>query len=79
MIIDSMESEGREPEVIKRKEIPGFFNHENRTAIDHYVKSKTYGLPYTGNKWALEPCIIMDIIWALDNETAIIQNNRRGK
>ena len=79
MYLHSMESEERELEVIKRKDIPGFFNHENRSAIDHYVKSRIYGLPYTGNKWALEPCILMDIIWALDNETAIIQKNRRGK
>jgi len=77
LLIDSMEASGREPEVIKRKDIPGYLSPDNLLIISHYQKSKRYGLPYTGDKWALEPCVIMDIIWTLENESGIIQEHRR--
>ncbi len=77
MLIDSIETEGRDPEVIKRKDIPGFMTPENLSVIGQYFKCVKYGLPYTGNRWALEPCVALDIVWALDNESALIRKHRR--
>ena len=76
MLIDTMDTEGRDPEVIKRKNIPEIMSNENIAIIINYFKSVKYGLPYTGNKWALEPCIVMDIIWTLDSESALIKMHR---
>jgi len=76
MLIETIETEGREAEVIKRKHIPEIMSDENIKIIANYFKCVKYGLPYTGNKWALEPCIIMDIIWTLDNESALIKKHR---
>jgi len=78
LIIDTIESGERESEVIRRKEIPGYFTNNIKAIISQYWKCKFYGLPYNGG-WAEQPCIAMDIIWTLDNEKAVIDKNCRRK
>ena len=76
LIIETIESGDREAEVIKRGDIPGILTPAIRSVLAQYWKCNLYGLPYSGG-WAEQPCIAMDIIWALDNEKALIQS--RGK
>lgn len=77
LLVASMQTPGREAEVIKRKDIPGLFPPEVRQVIGYYWTAKKYGLPYSGG-WAEQPAIIMDIITALDNEDAIIREFKHG-
>lgn len=78
LLIDTMEAEGREPEVVRRKDIPNYFSDENRKIISRYWTIQKYGLPYHGGPME-QPCIAMDIITALDNEMSVIRRNKDGR
>lgn len=75
MLIDTIGTDNREAEVIKRKDIPFIINENMKNILNNYHKTKIYGLPYSGG-WAQQPCISMDIIWTLDNEKALIQSRK---
>jgi len=76
LIIDTIETGEREAEIIRRKDIPEYFTPNIKAVINQYWKCSRYGFPYMGG-WAEQPCIAMDIIWALDNEKSLIQRRSR--
>jgi len=73
MYIDSIEFGDREGEYIKRGDIPEICTDEIKNVIKKYYMTKKYGLPY-GDHWAKTPAVIMDVIWCLDNEDALIKS-----
>ena len=73
MLIDTMQTDDREPEVITREDIPKICTPEIKHVISNYWISKRYGLPY-GDKWAKNPANIMDIMLCLDYEDALIKS-----
>ena len=77
LVIHSLATDKREAEVIRRGDIPGFLTEENTGILRAYNLTKKYGLPYKGG-WADQPGIVLDIIWALDCELALIQKAARG-
>jgi len=78
VLVASMQISGRDAEVIKRKDIPELLTPEVRQVIDNYWITRRYGLPYSDG-WAEQSCVIIDILKALDNEDAIIQEYQRGQ
>lgn len=78
LVIDSLATEKREAEVIRRGDVPSILTDEIKGVLRAYHLSKKYGLPYAGG-WADQPAIAMDIIWALDCELALLQSQARGK
>lgn len=76
IIIDTMETDEREAEIITRGDIPKYLSTENKSVLQQYAMTAKYGLPF-GSGWANQPAIVMDIIWALDNEDALIRSRSK--
>jgi len=74
MLISTMQTRERDPEVIKREQIPEICTPEIKQIISNYWISKRYGLPY-GDRWAKNPATIMDFILCLDYEDALISRS----
>ena len=53
--------------VIRRDEIPFYFNEENTLRIEFYYRYKAFGWPYAGG-WAEQPAGLVDIVELLEGE-----------
>ncbi len=77
MIIQSMQTENREPGIINKKDIPKLFTKEIHEIFHCYDLTNRYGFPKAGG-WAEQPAIAMDIISTLDNEKDIFRSNNHA-
>lgn len=53
--------------VVRRDEIPSYFNEENTRRIEFYYRYKAFGWPYAGG-WAEQPAHLVDIVELLEGE-----------
>ena len=77
MILDTMRTQSREPVIIKRVDIPGYFTEDIMNLIHYYNLTTRYGFPQAGG-WAEQPAIALDIISTLDNEKDIYRRNKNA-
>lgn len=53
--------------MVKRDEIPSYFEEENIRRIEFYYRYKAFGWPYAGG-WAEQPAGLVDIIELCESE-----------